>query len=134
MKLNDLQKITLRDAALGAGREAARGATVYAAVNLTQLSKTVAAAVISAVFRIGDEIRRFRDGEISGAACAEAAADICLSAFIGAACAELAAKRIKNPTLAPILGSAGGVFLYELVRAPLKRTVNALPHGETAKS
>ena len=134
MKLNDTQKITLRDAALDAGREAARGATIYAAVNLTQLSRTVAAAVISSVFRIGDEVRRFRDGEISGAACVEAAGDICLSAFIGAACAELAAKRIKNPTLAPILGSAGGVFLYELVRAPLKRTVNALPHGETAKS
>ncbi len=115
------------EAARDAGMEAMRGTAVYAAVNMAQLSKTVAAAAISCAFRIVDEVKKLHSGDRTGTECAEAVADVCLSALTGVVCAELARKRIKNPTLAPILGSAAGVFLYELSKVPVKLAVDALP-------
>lgn len=115
------------EATKDAGVEALRGTAVYVAVNMAQISKTVAAAAISCAFRIVDETKKYRSHAITGTECAEAVADICLSALTGVVCAELARKRIKNPTLAPILGSAAGVFLYELSKLPVKLAVDALP-------
>ena len=115
------------DAARDAAKEAMRGSAVYAAVNMAQISKAVAAAAISAVFRIAEETEKLHAGDITGTECAEAVADICLGALTGVVCAELAGRRIKNPTLAPILGSAAGVFLYQLAKVPVKLAVDALP-------
>ncbi len=114
-------------AARDAAREAMRGTAVYAAVNMAQISKTVAAAGISAAFRIGEEARKYRNSDITGTECAEAVADVCLGALTGVLCAELASRRVKNPTVAPILGSAAGVFLYQLAKVPVKLAVDALP-------
>ncbi len=127
MDTREARKAIFLDAAADAGVEALRGTAVYAAVNMAQISKSVAAAVISAAFRIVDEAKKYRSRDITGTECAEAVADICLSAMTGVVCAELARKRIKNPTLAPILGSAAGVFLYELSKLPVKLAVDALP-------
>lgn len=127
MDTREARTAIFMEATRDAGREVLRGTAVYAAVNMAQLSKSVAAAGISAAFRIVDEARKYRVGDITGTECAEAVADICLSALTGVVCAELARKRIKNPTLAPILGSAAGVFLYELSKVPVKLAVDALP-------
>lgn len=127
MDTREARKMIFVDAARDAGVEALRGTAVYAAVNMAQISKSVAAAVISCVFRIVDEAKKYHSGGITGTECAEAVADICLSAMTGVVCAELARKRIKNPTLAPILGSAAGVFLYELSKVPVKLAVDSLP-------
>lgn len=122
------------EAARDAGKEAMRGTAVYAAVNMAQISKTVAAAVISGAFRIAEEARKYRNSDITGTECAEAVADVCLSALTGVICAELAQKRIKNPTIAPILGSAAGVFLYQLAKVPVKLAVDALPGANPTRA
>ena len=119
-----------RSAAKDAGREALRGAAVYAAVNIAQVSKSVAAATISGVSRMAEQARQYHAGEVSTAECAEAVADICTSVLIGTVCAELAKKRIKHPVLGSILGNAAGVFLYQIVSASARLAVQSLPQAQ----
>ena len=117
-------------AAKGAGKEALRGAAVYAAVNIAQVSKSVAAATISGAFRIAEQVGSLRDGEITAVECAEAVADICASVLIGTVFAELAKKWIPHPVLGPILGNTAGVFLYQIVNESMKLAVETLPQTQ----
>ena len=114
-------------AAKDAGKEALRGAAVYAAVNLAQVSKSVAAATISGLFRIADQIELLRAGETTSVECAEAVVDILNSVLIGTVFAELAKKWIPHPVLSPILGNTAGVFLYQVVNAYTKIAMESLP-------
>ena len=114
-------------AAKDAGKEALRGAAVYAAVNLAQVSKSVAAATISGLFRIADQVELLRAGETSSVECAEAVVDILNSVLIGTVFAELAKKWIPHPVLSPILGNTAGVFLYQIVNAYTKIAMESLP-------
>ena len=123
----------VRSAARDAGKEALRGSAVYAVMNIAQIPKSVAAAIITVLNRTVEETEKLRVAESTRVEWAEAVADICLSALIATACAELAKERIKSPVLASILGSSAGVFLYQLVKTPVKLAVDALPHGETAR-
>ena len=117
-------------AAKDAGKEALRGAAVYAAVNIAQVSKSVAAATISGAFRIAEQVGSLRDGEITAVECAEAVADICASVLIGTVFAELAKSRISHPVLGPILGNTAGVFLYQIVNESMKLAVETLPQTQ----
>ena len=121
-----------RSAAKDAGVEVLRGAAVYAAVNLSQVNKSVAAATISGAFRIAEQAEQLRHGEITAVECAEAVADICASVLIGTVFAELAKKWIPHPVLGPILGNAAGVFLYQIVNASVEMAVESLPQAQTA--
>ena len=114
-------------AAKDAGKEALRGAAVYAAVNLAQVSKSVAAATISGIFRVADQIELLRAGETTSVECAEAVVDILNSVLIGTVFAELAKKWIPHPVLSPILGNTAGVFLYQVVNAYTKIAMESLP-------
>ena len=114
-------------AAKDAGKEALRGAAVYAAVNLAQVSKSVAAATISGLFRVADQIELLRAGETTSVECAEAVVDILNSVLIGTVFAELAKKWIPHPVLSPILGNTAGVFLYQVVNAYTKIAMESLP-------
>ena len=104
MEKTKSEKIALREiglsAAKDAGKEALRGAAVYAAVNLAQVSKSVAAASISGVFRVAEQLEQFRAGETSSVECAEAVADVLNTA---------------------------GVFLYQIVNAYTKIAMESLP-------
>lgn len=119
-------------AAKDAGKEALRGAAVYAAVNLAQVSKSVAAATISGLFRIADQIELLRAGETTSVECAEAVVDILNSVLIGTVFAELAKKWIPHPVLSPILGNTAGVFLYQIVNAYTKLAMESLPQVRSA--
>ena len=116
-------------AAKDAGKELLRGAAVYAAVDVAQISKSVAAAAVSGAFRAAEQVERLRAGEITPVECAEEVADVLTSVLIGTVFAELAKKWIPHPVVGPILGNAAGVFLYEVVNAPMKLAVEALPHA-----
>ena len=130
------EKIALREiglsAAKDAGKEAIRGAAVYAAVNLAEVSRPVAAATISGVFRVADQIELLRAGETSSVECAEAVVDILNSVLIGTVFAELAKKWIPHPVLGPILGNTAGVFLYQIVNAYTKIAMESLPQYHPA--
>ncbi len=128
------QREIRRSAARDAAREALRGAAVYAAVNLAPVSKSVAAATISGVFRIAEQAERLHDGETTALEFTESAADICVSVLIGTVFAEAAKQWIPNPVLGPILGNAAGVFLYQIVSANMKRAVEALPQAQAGVS
>lgn len=121
-----------RSAARDAAKEALRGAAVYAAVNIAPVSKSVAAATISGVFRIAEQVERMHDGEITAIECAEAVSDVCVSVLIGTVFAEAAKQWISHPVLGPILGNAAGVFLYQMISANMKRAVEALPQAQMA--
>ena len=131
MQRTKSEKTALREigfhAAKDAGKEALRGAAVYAAVNLAQVSKSVAAASISGVFRVAEQLEQFRAGETSSVECAEAVADVLNSVLIGPVFAELAKKWIPHPVLSPILGNTAGVFLYQIVNAYTKIAMESLP-------
>lgn len=136
MQRTKSEKTALREigfhAAKDAGKEALRGAAVYAAVNLAQVSKSVAAATISGLFRIADQVELLRAGELSSVECAEAVVDILNSVLIGTVFAELAKKWIPHPVLSPILGNAAGVFLYQIVNAYTKIAMESLPQVRAA--
>ena len=119
-----------RSAAKDAGKEALRGAAVYAAVNMAQISKSVAAATISGAFRIAESLEQLRSGETTVVECAEDVADICTSVLIGTMFAELAKKWIPHPVLGPILGNAAGVFLYQIITESTRLAVESLPQAQ----
>ena len=136
MERTKTEKTALRriglSAAKDAGKEAIRGAAVYAAVNLAEVSRPVAAATISGVFRVADQIELLRAGETSSVECAEAVVDILNSVLIGTVFAELAKKWIPHPVLGPILGNTAGVFLYQIVNAYTKIAMESLPQYHPA--
>ena len=121
-----------RSAARDAAKEALRGAAVYAAVNLAPVSKSVAAAAITGLFRIAEQVESLRDGETTALECAEAVSDICTSVLIGTVFAEAAKQWIPHPVLGPILGNAAGVFLYQIVNASVEMAVESLPQAQPA--
>jgi phosphotransferase system glucose/maltose/N-acetylglucosamine-specific IIC component len=135
MQRTKSEKTALREiglsAAKDAGKEALRGAAVYAAVNLAQVSKSVAAATITGLFRVADQIELLRAGETSSVECAEAVADVFNSVLIGTVFAELAKKWIPHPVLGPIVGNTAGVFLYQIVNAYTRIAMEALPGYRT---
>lgn len=135
MQRTKSEKTALREiglsAAKDAGKEALRGAAVYAAVNLAQVSKSVAAATITGLFRVADQIELLRAGETGSVECAEAVADVFNSVLIGTVFAELAKKWIPHPVLGPIVGNTAGVFLYQIVNAYTRIAMEALPGYRT---
>ena len=135
MQRTKSEKTALREiglsAAKDAGKEALRGAAVYAAVNLAQVSKSVAAATITGLFRVADQIELLRVGETGSVECAEAVADVFNSVLIGTVFAELAKKWIPHPVLGPIVGNTAGVFLYQIVNAYTRIAMEALPGYRT---
>ena len=102
--LKDVGKATIK----GIGKGAFRGSVVYAAANFTHIPAPAAGAAVTVVFDSTAAVKKYANGQISGAECT---AEIGKSAFVATAGA-IGAKLGGKICPIPVVGEVVGGFLF----------------------
>ena len=102
----DIGKAALK----GSGKGAVRGAVVYTAVNFTSIPAPAAGAAVSVAFDSVSAVKKYADGKITGAECAEEIGKSALVASAGALGAKLGGKICPIPVVGEVVG--GFIFSF----------------------
>lgn len=102
----DIGKAALK----GSGKGAVRGAVVYTATNFTQIPAPVAGAAVTVAFDSVSAVKKYTDGKITGAECAEEIGKSALIASAGALGAKIGGKLCPVPVVGEVVG--GFIFSF----------------------
>ncbi len=102
----DIGKAALK----GSGKGAVRGAVVYTATNFTHIPAPVAGAAVTVALDSVSAVKKYADGKITGAECAEEIGKSALVASAGALGAKLGGKICPIPVVGEVVG--GFIFSF----------------------
>jgi len=114
------------DTAIGAGKGAIRGASIYGLTNFTATPAAVASALVTATFGVVGQARLLRQGAISAEDFIINSEVVCLDVTVSAISSLIGQVMIPIPVLGAVIGNAAGMFMYGIAKNNLSRKEQAL--------
>lgn len=114
------------DTAVGGGKGAIRGASIYALTNFTATPAAAASAVVTAAFGMTAQARFLQQGKISNEDFVVNSEVVCLDAAVSAISSLLGDVIIPIPVLGAVIGNAVGMFMYGLAKDKLSKQEQTL--------
>lgn len=114
------------DTAVGGGKGAIRGASIYALTNFTATPAAVASALVTAAFGVTAQARLLQQGKISKEDFIINSEVVCLDVSVSAIASLMGQVMIPVPVLGAIIGNAAGMFMYSIAKNNLSKREQAL--------
>lgn len=112
---NDWKDIGL-DTAIGSGKGAIRGASIYTLTNFTATPAAVASALVTATFGVTAQAKLLQQGKISNEDFIINSEVICLDVSMSAISSLMGQVIIPIPVLGAVIGNAAGMFMYGIAK------------------
>lgn len=109
------------ETALGGGKGAIRGATIYGMTNFSATPAAVASALVTATFGIVSQASLLRQGKISNEDFIINSEIVCLDVSVSAISSMMGQIIIPIPVLGAIIGNATGMFMYGIAKNNLSK-------------
>lgn len=107
------------DSAVGAGKGAIRGGSVYALTNFVSVPAPIASAMITATIGMLSLAYKLDNGDITAEEFVDASETMCLDVTVSAISSMLGEILIPIPVLGAIIGNTAGMFMMNIARAYL---------------
>ncbi|GHS94379.1 hypothetical protein AGMMS50276_06910 [Synergistales bacterium] len=114
------------DTAIGTGKGAIRGASIYGLANFTATPAAVASALVTASFGVAAQANMLRQGKITSEEFIENSEVVCLDVTISAISSVIGQALIPIPMLGAVIGNAVGMFMYGIAKDNLSKQEQAL--------
>ena len=114
------------DTAVGGGKGAIRGASIYGLTNFTATPAAVASALVTATFGVVSQARLLHQGKISNEDFIINSEVVCLDVTISAISSLIGQTMIPIPVLGAVIGNAAGMFMYGIAKNNLSQKEQAL--------
>ena len=114
------------DTAVGGGKGAIRGASIYGLTNFTATPAAVASALVTATFGIISQARLLHQGKISSEDFIVNSEVVCLDVTISAISSLIGQVAIPIPVLGAVIGNTAGMFMYGIAKNNLSQKEQAL--------
>ena len=114
------------DTAVGGGKGAIRGASIYGLTNFTATPAAVASALVTATFGVVGQARLLHQGKISTEDFIINSEIVCLDVTISAISSLIGQVMIPVPVLGAVIGNAVGMFMYGIAKNNLSLKEQAL--------
>lgn len=114
------------DTALGAGKGAIRGATVYTLTNFTPVPSPIASAMVTASFGMVAQARKLHNGDIDKEEFLDNTEILCLDVAVSALSSMLGEVLIPIPILGTLIGNTVGMFMLEISKVYLGKAEQKL--------
>lgn len=116
---SDWKEISI-DGAKGVIKGGIRGAAVYTATNVANLSAPIATAGVTAAFGIANDIHGLSTGTLKKSEFVGSTLEHCTDALVSTTCARIGEKLIPNPIVGSLLGNAAGMLLFGIAKKYIK--------------
>ncbi len=123
--VNDWKDIGI-NTAVGGGKGAVRGASIYSLTNFTATPAAVASALVTAAFGVTAQARLLQQGKISDEDFIVNSEVVCLDVSASAISSLLGQVMIPIPILGAVIGNAVGMFMYGIAKNCLTNQERAL--------
>jgi len=104
------------DTAVGSGKGAVRGASIYGLTNFTATPAAVASALVTAMFGVTVQARLLQQGKISEEDFIINSEVICLDVSLSTISSLMGQVMIPIPVLGAVIGNATGMFMYGIAK------------------
>ncbi|MCL2200925.1 MAG: hypothetical protein FWB75_03080 [Oscillospiraceae bacterium] len=114
------------DTAVGGGKGAIRGASIYGLTNFTATPAAVASALVTATFGVVSQARLLQQGKISTEDFIINSEVVCLDVTVSAISSLIGQVMIPVPILGAIIGNTAGMFMYGIAKNNLSQKEQAI--------
>lgn len=114
------------DTAVGGGKGAIRGASIYGLTNFTATPAAVASALVTATFGVAAQTRLLQQGKISKEDFIINSEVICLDISVSTISSLMGQVMIPVPVLGAVIGNAVGMFMYGIAKNNLSQQEQSL--------